>query len=228
MTAYLAQFAVSAAAIDDLGLVHAAQNGDVSAFEQLVARYDRKLFRIAEHVMHNREDSQDVVQETFLKAFQHLGTFREDSQFSTWLIRITLNQALMKLRKRRTIREVSLDEDSGTDADTLPRQVTDWAPNPEELYGVSQLRDVLIQSLEKLRPNLRTAFVLRDIEGLSIKQTAEVLHLSCAAVKTRLLRARLQLRESLNEYFGNDRTRVELHIKLPHPSKSAPRNYLST
>ncbi len=101
MTADSAQFAAMAVATDDLDLVHASKNGDVAAFEQLVKRYDRKLFRIAQHVTHNREDSEDVVQEAFLKAFQNLGEFREDSKFSTWLIRITLNQSLMKLRKQR-------------------------------------------------------------------------------------------------------------------------------
>ena len=107
MTADSAQLAVKTVASDDLDLVHASKNGDVAAFEQLVKRYDRKLFRIAQHVTHNREDSEDAVQEAFLKAFQHLGEFREDSEFSTWLIRITLNQSLMKLRKqRRSIREV--------------------------------------------------------------------------------------------------------------------------
>ena len=186
---------------DDLDLVHATKGGDVSAFEELVERYDRKLLRIAEHITHNREDSQDAVQEAFLKAFQHVGYFREHSQFSTWLIRITVNQALMKLRKRRTTKEVSLDEDFQADGDMLPREVVDWAPNPEELYRVSELRDILIKALENLRPALRTVFVLRDIEGLSIHQTAEVLELSPAAVKARLLRARLQLRELLNEYF---------------------------
>ena len=125
MTAGLAQFAGSTAAGDDLDLVHATQDGDVSAFAQLVERYDRKLLRIAQHVTHNREDSQDAVQEAFLKAFQHLGDFREDSQFSTWLIRITVNQALMKLRKRRTTKEVSLDEDFQADQDMLPREVAD-------------------------------------------------------------------------------------------------------
>jgi len=195
MTADLTQFAVRAVESDDLDLVHATQNGDVSAFEQLVGRYDRKLLRIAQHVTHNREDSQDAVQEAFLKAFQHLGDFREDSQFSTWLIRITVNQALMKLRKRRTTKEVSLDEDFQADGDMLPREVTDWAPNPEELYRASELRDILIKTLKELRPILRTVFVLRDIEGLSIDQTAEVLDLSPAAVKARLWRARLQLRE---------------------------------
>src|SRR3989442_3293152 len=217
MTAALAQFAVSAVASDDLELVHASKEGDVSAFEQLVWRYDRKLLRIAQHVTHNREDSQDAVQEAFFKAFQHLGDFREDSQFSTWLIRITVNQALMKLRKRRTTKEVSLDEDFQADGDMLPREVTDWAPNPEELYRASELRDILIKTLKELRPILRTVFVLRDIEGLSIDQTAEVLNLSLAAVKARLWRARLQLRELLNEYFSkhNEPAGVELGPEQP-------------
>jgi len=201
MPADLAQFAGKTVASDDLDLVHATQDGDVSAFEQLVGRYDRKLLRIAQHVTHNREDSQEAVQEAFLKAFQHLGEFREDSQFSTWLIRITVNQALMKLRKQRTTKEVSLDEDFQADEDMLPRELADWAPNPEELYRASELRDILIKALEKLRPILRTVFVLRDIEGLSIDQTAEVLNLSPSAVKARLWRARLQLREQLSEYF---------------------------
>jgi RNA polymerase sigma-70 factor, ECF subfamily len=202
MTADLAQFAGKAVTRDDLDLVHATQDGDVSAFEQLVERYDRKLLRIAEHITHNREDSQDAVQEAFLKAFQHVGDFREDSQFSTWLIRITVNQALMKLRKQGTTKEVSLDEDFQADGDMLPREVTDWAPNPEELYRASELRDILIKALDELRPILRTVFVLRDIEGLSTDHTAEVLDLSPAAVKARLWRARLQLRELLSEVFS--------------------------
>src|SRR5271167_3994514 len=100
MTTESAHFGARAETNSDLDLVHASKNGDVTAFEQLVERYDRKLFRIAQSVTHNREDSQDAVQETFLKAFQHLTEFREASQFSTWLIRITLNQSIMKLRKR--------------------------------------------------------------------------------------------------------------------------------
>jgi RNA polymerase sigma-70 factor (ECF subfamily) len=212
MSADSAQFATKAVARDDLDLVHATQDGDVSAFEELVERYDRKLLRIAEHITHNREDSQDVVQEAFLKAFQHLSDFREDSQFSTWLFRITVNQALMKLRKLRTTKEVSFDEDFQADGDMLPREITDWTPNPEEHYRASELRDILIKTLKGLRPILRTVFVLRDIEGLSIAQTAEVLNLSPAAVKARLWRARLQLRELLNEYFSKhtDPDRVEI------------------
>ena len=205
MTADSAQIAVSIVADDDLDLVHASKNGDVSAFEQLVKRYDRKLFRIAQHVTHNREDSEDAVQESFLKAFQHLSEFREDSKFSTWLIRITLNQSLMKLRKqRRAIREVSLEESCLSSGGLLPLEVTDWAPDPEQLYRTSELREILIKALRDLPPILRAAFVLRDMEGLSTAQTAEVLNVSQAAVKARLWRGRLQLRESLNRYFKTE------------------------
>jgi RNA polymerase sigma-70 factor (ECF subfamily) len=201
MTLDSPEFAVTEVTCDDLDLVHASKNGDVAAFEQLVRQYDRKLLRIAQSVTHNREDSQDAVQEAFLKAFQHLGEFREDSKFSTWLIRITLNQSLMKVRKQRAAREVSLDEDFQADGDMLPREVTDWAPNPEQLYRTAELRDILIRTLRELPPILRTVFVLRDIEGLTIDQTAEVLNLSHTAVKARLWRGRLQLRERLNKYF---------------------------
>jgi RNA polymerase sigma-70 factor (ECF subfamily) len=213
MTADSAQFAVRTAASDDLDLVHASKNGDVTAFEQLVKRYDRKLLRIAQNVTHNREDSQDAVQEAFLKAFQHLGEFREDSQFSTWLIRITLNQSLMKVRKqRRSIREVPLEEDFQAGENMLPIEVSDWAPHPEQLYRASELRDILIKALRELRPILSVVFVLRDIEGLSIAETAEVLSLSHSAVKARLWRGRLQLRERLNKYFRKETEppRVEL------------------
>ncbi len=202
MTTTLAQFAGHTGASDDLDLVHATQNGDLSAFEQLVKRYDRKLLRIAQHVTHNQEDSQDVVQESFLKAFQHLAQFREESQFSTWLIRIALNQSFMKLRKRRTAKETSLDNNFESDVDMPPMEVVDWAPNPEQLYGSSELRDILVKALHELRPSLRPVFVLRDIEGLSIEQTAEVLNVSRTTVKARLWRARLQLRERLNKYFN--------------------------
>jgi RNA polymerase sigma-70 factor (ECF subfamily) len=118
----------------------------------------------------------------------------------------------MKLRKRRTTNEVSLDDDFQADGDLFPREVADWAPNPEELYRASELRDILTKTLGELRPALRTVFVLRDIEGLSIVQTAEVMELSHTAVKARLWRARLQLRERLNKYFSkhNAPARFEL------------------
>jgi RNA polymerase sigma-70 factor (ECF subfamily) len=210
MTIDSAQFAAREVANDDLDLVHATKNGEVAAFEQLVKRYDRKLLRIAQSITHNREDSQDAVQEAFLKAYQNLSAFREDAKFSTWLFRITVNQSLMKLRKQRATREASLDEDFQAEDDMLPIEVTDWAPNPEQLYWASELRSILIKCLEELSPILRTVFVLRDIEGLTIDQTVEVLSVSETAVKARLWRARLQLRESLNTYFSN----------RPHPARA--------
>ena len=215
MTADSAQLAATTVASDDLDLVHASKNGNVAAFEQLVKRYDRKLFRIAQHITHNREDSEDAVQEAFLKAFQHLGEFREDSKFSTWLIRITLNQALMKLRKlRRAAKEVSLEENYQAGEEALPIEVADWAPDPEQLYRASELRGILIKTLSELRPVLRAVFVLRDIEGLSTAQTAEVLNLSQVAVKARLWRGRLQLRELLNTYFRKEREEVVLNPEV--------------
>src|SRR6202035_3772420 len=139
MAANSTQFEVRAVATDDLEFVHASKNGDVAAFEQLVKRYDRRLLRISQSVTRNKENSEDAVQEAFLKAYQNLAAFREDSQFSTWLIRITVNQSLMKLRKQRSNREMSLDEDFGDEGDFLPKEVADWAPNPEQLYWASEL-----------------------------------------------------------------------------------------
>jgi RNA polymerase sigma-70 factor, ECF subfamily len=202
MSSDSAPLAVPETASDDLALVHASKSGDVAAFEELVKRYDRKLLRIAHHVTHNQEDAEDAVQEAFLKAFQHLAQFRENSKFSTWLIRITLNQSLMKLRKQRATRELSFVNDFQPEEDSLPIDVADWAPNPEELYGAAELREILRKTLQELGPGLRVVFVLRDIEGLSLEQTAEALDLSLAAVKARSRRARLQLRERLSEHFN--------------------------
>jgi RNA polymerase sigma-70 factor, ECF subfamily len=186
----------------DLALVHACKNGDAAAFEQLVKRYDRKLFRIAQHITHNREDAQDVVQEAFLKVFRKLSQFRENSQFSTWLTRITVNESLMKLRKQHSSREVSIDEDFQSQDQMAVFELADWAPNPEQLYRGSELRNILRSTLQDLQPGLRVVFVLRDIEGFSAEQTAEVLEVTPVAVKARLWRARLQLRERLSKYFG--------------------------
>src|SRR5438445_11912353 len=191
----------------DLALVHACNSGDAAAFEELVKRYDSKLFRIAQHITHNREDAQDAVQDAFLKAFRKLTQFRENSQFSTWLIRITVNESLMKLRKQRSDREVSIDEDFQTEDHTAAFELADWAPNPEELYKAFELRNILRSELQELRPGLRVVFVLRDIEGLSTEETADVLELTDVAVKARLWRARLQLRTRLSKYFGVEMSR---------------------
>jgi len=186
---------------DELALVQSAKKGDVQAFEELVRRCDRNVFRIAQHITHNREDAEDVVQEAFLKAYSNLDQFQGQSKFYTWLVRIAVNEALMKLRRIKPGRTVSLDEDVKTDEDSLPREVADWSPNPEQQYNQAELRDILDRTIQGLPTSFRTVFVLRDVEGLSTEETAEALDLSIPAVKSRLLRARLQLRERLNRYF---------------------------
>lgn len=189
------------AASEEMALVLAAKKGDVSAFEQLVKLYDRNVFRIAQHITQNREDAEDVVQDAFLKAYENLEQFQGNSKFYTWLVRITVNESLMKLRRRRSDRTVSLDEEIETEEDTMPREVADWSPNPEQLYKQGELHDILTKTINGLPASFRTVFVLRDVEGLSTEETAEALDLSVPAVKSRLLRARLQLRERLNKYF---------------------------
>ena len=189
----------------ELALVQGAKRGDLEAFSELVKRYDRNIFRIAQHITHNEEDAQDVVQDAFLKAYQNLDQFQGNSKFYTWLVRIAVNEALMKLRRRRTDRTVSIDEDVETEEGSMPREVADWGPNPEQLYGQSELSDILKKTIQGLPPGFRTVFVLRDVEGLSTEETAEMLGLSIPAVKSRLLRARLQLRDRLAKYFKSKR-----------------------
>lgn len=188
---------------DEAALVTAAKAGDIGAFEELVKRYDRNVFRIAQHITQNREDAEDVVQDAFLKAYQNLGQFQGQSKFYTWLVRIAVNEALMRLRRRRPERTVSLDEEIRTDEDTMPREVADWSPNPEQMYNQAELKDILSKTIQGLPTSFRTVFVLRDVEGLSTEETAEALDLSIPAVKSRLLRARLQLRERLSKFFKN-------------------------
>jgi RNA polymerase sigma-70 factor (ECF subfamily) len=191
---------------EELQLVNAAKAGDMGAFEDLVRRYDRNVFRIAQHITQNREDAEDVVQDAFLKAYQNLGQFQGQSKFYTWLVRIAVNEALMKLRKRRPERFVSLDEDVKTEEDSMPREIADWSPNPEQQYNQAELKEILGKTIQGLPAGFRTVFVLRDVEGLSTEETAEALDLSIPAVKSRLLRARLQLRERLNKYFKSRRS----------------------
>lgn len=183
----------------DLPLVEASLRGDIAAFEELVRRYDRKLLRISQQMTQNLEDAQEAVQESFLKAYQKLDQFRGNSKFSTWLIRIVLNESFMKLRKRR-VSELPLEYE-GSDGDSPPLDLADWSPNPEQLCSRKELREILRGALEALPPSLRVVFVLRDIEELSIKETATILELHPSAVKARHFRARLQLREKLTGHF---------------------------
>ena len=185
---------------DESALVAAAKAGAISAFETLVGRYERKIFRLTQNITQNREDAEDAMQEAFLKAFEHLQSFEGNSRFYTWLVRIAVNQALMKLRKRRP-NVVSLDEEIDTGEDLVPREVEDWGPSPADRYAQTELSEILTKVIGELDPPFRIVFQLRDIEELSTEETADALGLSVPAVKSRLLRARLKLRQALNQYF---------------------------
>jgi len=190
----------AAKADDEAVFVRAAKRGDVNAFETLVNRYENKIFRLALNITQNREDAEDVMQEAFLKSFEHLDEFQGNSRFYTWLVRIAVNQALMKLRKRRP-NQISLDEPVESEDDLMPREVEDWGPSPEERFAQTELNEILSNVIAELDPPFRIVFQLRDIEDLSTEETAEVLGLSAPAVKSRLLRARLKLRHKLDRYF---------------------------
>ena len=187
--------------IDESQIVAQAREGDTAAFNELTRRYEGKIFRLAQHITQNREDAEDVLQETFLKAYEHLDQFKGDSKFYTWIVRIAVNQALMKLRRRKTDKSVSLDETIDTGEDTVTREIAAWDENPEQRFSREELGGILDSAVESLEPLYRSVFVLRDIEELSTEETAEALGLSIPAVKSRLLRARLQLREKLTRFF---------------------------
>lgn len=186
---------------DELPLVQRARSGDDGAFSGLISRYERKIFRLAKHITQNDEDAEDVLQETFLKAYEHLAEFQGNSKFYTWIVRIAVNESLMKLRKRKSDRTVSLDESIDTGEETVVREIAVWEDSPEDRYSQEELRDILEKAIDSLRPSFRTVFVLRDVEELSTEDTAAILNLSVPAVKSRLLRARLQLREKLTRFF---------------------------
>jgi RNA polymerase sigma-70 factor (ECF subfamily) len=186
---------------DELELVSSSRKGDTGAFSILLRRYEGKIFRLAMNITQNREDAEDVLQEAFFKAYEHLDQFQGNSKFYTWIVRIAVNQALMKLRKRKSDRTVSLDEQIDTGEDMVVREIATWDPDPEERYSQEELNTILTEAIDELAPIYRTVFTLRDVDGLSTEETADVLELSVPAVKSRLLRARLQLRDRLTRFF---------------------------
>jgi RNA polymerase sigma-70 factor, ECF subfamily len=175
---------------EDALLVSAAQARDTRAFELLVERHERKIFSMAQRITRNREDAEDVVQESFRKAFIHLKKFEGKSLFYTWLTRIAINEALMLLRRKRWSREVPIEESSTKTESALPLDFLDSAPNPE---------DILSAALNKLRPGIRKAIELRDLGELSTGETALVMGISVAAVKGRVFHGRRKLRETLRQ-----------------------------
>ena len=190
-----------AGVFDESGLLAKAREGDSAAFSELVNQYSRKIYRLAKHITQKDSEAEDVLQETFLKAFEHLGDFQGQSKFYTWIVRIAVNESLMKLRKRKSDRTVPLDEPLDTGEDTVVREIAVWDENPEQQYSREEIGQILDEAVQSLKPAFRTVFVLRDIEELSTEETARALEISIPAVKSRLLRARLQLREKLTRFF---------------------------
>ena len=183
-------------------LLAEARAGKADAFITLLNQYSSRVYRLALQITDNHEDAEDVLQEVSLKAYANLGEFRGDSRFYTWVVRITVNEALTKLRRRRTERQVSLDEPIETDDnDFMPREIESWGDNPEDCYATSELQKLLAEAMEKLEPPCRLVFVLRDIEQISTEETAQLLGLPIPTVKSRLMRARLKMRERLNRHF---------------------------
>jgi len=197
-------------AVDDRELVLAAKDGELEAFETLVARHEKRIYGLARRITGSGTDAEDVTQQTFISAMQNLAGFRESAAFSTWLTTIAANAALKVVRKRRGLPVTSLDEGIEPDSEGRvphPEFIADWEQGPDRLVEQKETRRLLDSAIAGLEPGHRAVFLLRDVEGLSAGETAKALGISEANVKVRLMRARLRLRESLTRVFGDGRHR---------------------
>jgi len=183
--------------------IDALKNGDREAFAQLVDQTSGHIYRVAQQILGNEQDAEDVLQEAYIKAYRSLPDFEGRSSLTTWLYRIAVNEALMALRKRKP-QVFSMDEGNSNEdeAESESMEILDWCCMPEGELLSSESRLFLDQAVQRLPANLRVVFVMRDLEGLSIQDTAQALGISENNVKTRLLRARLKLRQELSLYFG--------------------------
>jgi len=201
----------------DAELVARAQAGELDAFEALTNRYERRVYSLALRMLRQEQDAEDVTQQTFLSALESLGGFRGDASFATWLLRIAAHAALKVIRKRKGLDTVSLEaateEADGYGTIPHPEYIADWRETPEQLAQRNEIQRLLDDALARLDEKHRLVFLLRDVEGLSVKETAQALGLSEANTKVRLLRARLQLREQLTQALGDPARRV---AREPH------------
>jgi RNA polymerase sigma-70 factor (ECF subfamily) len=190
---------------EDAALVAGAKTGDARAFELLVQRHEGKIFSLAYRMTRNREDAEDVVQQSFQKAFIHLKKFEGESLFSTWLTRIAINEALMLLRRKRGSREVPIAETT-TEETALPLDIPDSGPNPEDSCLQREQERILSAAVNELTPGMREAIELRELGELSTGETAQVMGLSVGAVKARVFHGRRKLRKTLKRYVESART----------------------
>lgn len=192
--------ATDLASLPDAELVRIAQGGDTRAFDELVRRYQDKVYRLSFKILRHEDDAAEALQDALLSAYRGLKNFKAESTFSTWLYRVATNAALMKYRKRRD-GHISLERSQSDDEDSEPLALPDWSAQPLEELLDAETRDVMREGIDRLPEELRVVFVLRDVEELSNLEVSEVLDLSIPAVKSRLHRARLQLRNRLDRYF---------------------------
>jgi RNA polymerase sigma-70 factor (ECF subfamily) len=195
-------------AMPDAGLVTVAQGGLTRAFDELVRRYQDRVFRLCFKILRNEDDAGEALQDAFLSAFKGIRNFKAESTFSTWLYRIATNASLMKVRRRRD-GHVSLEQSQSPDGSGEPMAIPDWSAQPLEELLDGETRAVMQEGVDKLGEDLRVVFVLRDVQEMSNAEVAEILKLSVPAVKSRLHRARLQLRDHLNRYFADKLHRRE-------------------
>jgi RNA polymerase sigma-70 factor (ECF subfamily) len=197
---------------EDQPLIELAKAGDFAAMESLLLKYERQVYGVARRIVLHHEDAEEISQQTFLSVIEHLGEFREEAQFRTWLLRVATNHALALLRKRAVRAGPSID-DQDTDDEGIPHPayIAVWRETPEEIAVRRETRQYIDEALAGLKEKYRVVFVLRDIEEMSTRETAETLGISVEAVKVRLLRARLMLRERLTRLFGDESTRVRPH-----------------
>lgn len=186
----------------DEELVKKSQQNDERAFGELVGRYESKVYSLAMKMLRNPEDAEDVLQDTFLRAYRGIKSFQGNSTFSTWIYRITANSALMRLRKKQ-LPTVSIDD---ADERETPINIADWAPGPVEQLLTQETQKAMSEAIEALPPEFRQVFILRDVEELSNAEVADILDLSVAAVKSRLHRARLKVRNRLAQYFSESKS----------------------
>jgi len=184
----------------DSELVAATKLGNTEAFDQLVARHERRVLAVAQRILNNREDAEDVMQESFHKAFIHLSTFQQKSRFSTWLTRIVMNEAFMVLRRRRRILEVS-QESPNDDGTSVTATFVDQSLNPEQSCWHGERVKFLNGAISRLTPTLRRTILLYDIEERSVKETAQILGATISAVKSRINHGHQKLRADVNPDF---------------------------
>ncbi len=204
----------------DLELFRRARDGQWEAFEELVSRFEPRVFGLVRRILQQRQDAEDATQQTFLSVMENLEKFREEASVATWILRIATNHALKILRKRRGLTTVSLDvknDSSGNDEGLRrPEFIAEWRDDPADLAQQAEVKQLLREALGELDEKYRVVFTLRDIEGYSTQETAEMMGISVSNVKVRLLRARLQLRERLTRVLGDESTQMAVPADHEH------------